>query len=140
MESETVTVAAAASSASDLVRKEANDWREMPFLKTLRGEIVDHWAPPEITGVSEDNVYSAECALGTRYAMDLIGHIKTYSSVFDEGGALAHVAAAIVKRGKWTGFEIGFFHALGDHIAEGRIKVTSDFDAAPLENREATKE
>lgn len=128
MTTETQTPAAAASSASDLMCAEADDWHEMSFVRVENGKVVDDWALPEITGASEENTYCAECALGAKYACDLIGHIKSHGDTFD-GSALATVTQEIVKRGKWTGFEIGFFHAIGNYIAWGRIPVSCDFDA-----------
>ena len=129
MTTQTQTTAAVVSGASDSVGAEAYDWLQMPFVRIENGEVVEDWAPPEIHGASEDSTYSAECALGANYAMGVIAHIKSHGATFD-GSALANVTAAIVKRGKWTGFEIGFFHALGNHIAWGRIPVSGDFDAA----------
>lgn len=129
MTTQTQTTAAAVSGASDSVGAEAYDWLQMPFVRIENGEVVEDWAPPEITGASEENTYCAECALGAKYACDLVGHLKSHGDTFD-GSALANVTAEIVRRGKWTGFEIGFFHALGNHIAWGRIPVSGDFDAA----------
>ena len=128
MKTQTQTIAAAARSASQLMCAEEEDWQEMSFVRVENGEVVEHWAPPELTGASEESIYCAECALGAKYAMDLIDHIKSHGDTFD-GSALANVTEAIVKRGKWTGFEIGFFHAIGNHIAWGRIPVSCNFDA-----------
>ncbi len=125
------TQTTAASGVSELMSEEYQAYLEMPFIRAENGEVVDDWAPPEIHGISEDNTYSAECALGAKYACDLIGHLKNYGDTFD-GGALANVTRAIVKRGKWTGFEIGFFHAIGNYIAGGRIPVSCDFEAVEV--------
>ncbi len=133
MNTNSQTTAAAASSASNPMLVEAYDWGEMPFVRVENGEVVDDWAPPEIRGVSEENAYSAECSLGAHYAMEVIAHIKRHGRTFD-GGPLANVTAAVVKRGKWTGFEIGFFHAVGNHIAWGRIPASPDFDAVLVED------
>ncbi len=43
---------------------EQQDWHEMPFLKIEGGKVVDGWAPPEITGMSSENISSAQCMLG----------------------------------------------------------------------------
>ena len=60
--------------------------------------------------------------------MRVIEHIKEYGATFD-GGHLLHTTEAIVKRGKWTGFEIGFFSAMGNYIAWGRVPISTYFDA-----------
>ncbi len=52
----------------------------------------------------------------------------TKHKTFD-GDFLGPTTAAIVKRGKWTGFEIGFFGAIGSYISTGRVHISNDFDA-----------
>ncbi len=34
-----------------------------------------------------------------------------------------------IKEYKWTGYEIGFFNAIGNYIAWGRVPISTRFDA-----------
>ncbi len=119
------------------VVEQADSWRQLPFVREENGNAVIEWPPFSVKGEHEDLTYGALCALGTRCALDLIGHLRNNAKTFD-GGDLSRVARAVIERGEFTGLEIGFFHALGDFIAWGHAKVTADFDAVPLESREAT--
>ena len=52
--------------------------------------------------------------------------------VIDVGSYVADVTEAVIKRGKWTGVEIGFFNALGEYVTDRRVKVSTAFDATHI--------
>ena len=112
----------------DWTREEDKQWKQMPFFRLEDGKIVDHWAPTEINGASEDHVYTAECAVGQHYALELIDHTRTYAEHFDEEW-LTPIFRDMVKRGNWGGVELGFVSALGEYIAWGHLKLFGDFKA-----------
>ena len=116
---------------------EYDDWRELPFVKCKGGEVVSHWSPIDIP-VDEDDPhlagYSEGGAVGRNYALELISHSLRYGPDMADGQHLADVAHEIVKRGKWTSLEIGFFSTIGEFIEHGRALVAGGFDAVPLKN------
>ena len=116
--------------------EQADSWRQLPFVREENGNAVIEWPPVSVKGESKDLMYGALCTLGTRCALDLIGHLRNNGKAFD-GGDLSRVARAIVERGEFTGLEIGFFNTLGDFIAWGYTKASADFDAVLLKDREA---
>ncbi len=77
--------------------------------------------------MSEDKLYSAQCTLGKEWALRAIEHLKEYGKNFG-GDLILDMVQGVVKRGKWTGFEIGFFDALGNYIAGNRIPISAKFD------------
>ena len=114
----------------NLMREEEREAHELPFVEVEGGQIVNYWAPSEDTGGSEDNRYSAECALGVVYAARLIEHMIEFDRRgCGTGECLAFVTKAAVKRGKWTGVEVCFFDAIGEYLVKRRIKVSTSFDA-----------
>ena len=117
----------------DLMRDEQQEWHELPFLHAEDGKVVDYWTPAAVKAESKDNEWSAEIDLGTVYAAKLIEHMVHFDrrGVFNTGECLTHVAEAVVKRGQWTGVELGFFEAIGDYVVRRRIKLTTGFDAHP---------
>ena len=118
------------ASPADWTREEERDWRDMPFCRLEDGKIVDHWAPIEINGASEDHVYEAKCAIGMDYALRLIDHMRTHAEHFDEEW-LSPIFQDMMKRGKWEGVECGFVSALGEYIAWGRVNMAYGFKAVP---------
>lgn len=117
----------AEAEAGDLMRQEEKDWRAMPFLRLEDGEIADNWAPPEITGASD--IYSAECAIGTHYALEALGHMRTYGDRCGDDFLLP-VFQGMVERGKWGGVEIGFVASLDQYMARGHVNITGGFEVA----------
>ena len=120
---------AAPTGEVDWMRQEERDWRAMPFLRLEDGKIADNWAPPEINGASVENIYSAECALGTHYALEAPHHMRTYGDRFGDDFLLP-VFQAMVNRGKWGGVEIGFVASLDQYMARGYVNICGDFKAA----------
>jgi len=104
------------------------DWRNMSFVRCQDTKTTIQWPPVELTGEDKDLVRGAACTIGNRCALDLIGHIKSHSKNYG-GDRLLDVAREIVKRGEWGGLEIGFFSALGNFMARGRVPTSADFDA-----------
>ena len=104
------------------------DWRNMSFVRCQGTKTAIQWPPVELTGQDKDLVRGAACVIGNQCALDLIGHIKSHSKNYG-GDRLLNVAQEIVKRGEWGGLEIGFFSALGNFMAWGRVQTSADFDA-----------
>ncbi len=104
------------------------DWRNMSFVRCQNTKTAILWPPVELTGEDGGLVRGAACTIGNHCALDLIGHIKSHSKHYG-GDRLLGIAQEIVKRGEWGGLEIGFFSALGNFIARGRIPTSADFDA-----------
>ena len=121
-----------ASSGLELFREEQKAWSELSFIREEDGEITDYWALPEIRGVSENDAYTAQCYLGSLYAFEVFDLIDTFKSRV-EGIGFSPVARSIVKRGQWTGFEIGFFSSVDEYITDGQIKVAGGVLARPEE-------
>ena len=117
--------------------REYEDWRELPFVKCKGREMVSNWNPVDIPVDEDDHYlagYSEGGAVGTSYALALITHSLDYGPDMADGQHLADVAHEIVKRGKWTSLEIGFFSTLGEFIEHGRAAVACGFDAVPLKD------
>ena len=117
------------------IQAEHNAWLGMPFLRAEGGRILEDWAPPDIKRASGGRSYAAECVLGAHYALQTISHTREFGDRTD-GGHLLDTVHAIVERGRWTGVEIGFFTALDNYVAWGRVIVADDFDAWPCEPRD----
>ncbi len=107
---------------------EDDSWRNMGFVYCQDAVPVVQWPPVELSGQDKDLIRGAACVIGSHCALDLIGHIKRHSENHD-GDRLLCVAQEIVKRGEWGGFEIGFFSALGNFMARGRVITSAEFDA-----------
>ncbi len=122
-----------ASSGLELFREEQKAWSELSFTREENGEITDYWALPEIRGVSENDAYLTQCRLGSLYAFEVFDLIETFKSRV-EGIGFSPVARSIVKRGQWTGFEIGFFSSVDEYITDGRIKIAGCVLAWPEED------
>ena len=117
--------------------REYEDWRELPFVKCKGREMVSNWNPVDIPVDEDDHYlagYSEGGAVGTSYALALITHSLDYGPDMADGQHLADVAHEIVKRGKWTSLEIGFFSTLGEFIEHGRASVACGFDVVPLKD------
>ncbi len=113
------------------------DWESMSFVRFQGDKAVIQWPPVELTGQDKDLVRGAACVIGNHCALDLIGHIKSHSRNFG-GDRLLDIAQEIVKRGEWGGLEIGFFSALGNFIARGRVRTSAAFDAVLTDSKGAT--
>ena len=103
-------------------------WHMMPFAIHKDGRCVDHWAPPNIEDDEQARGYAAQCLAGNVYALEVVGHLRQHADVGAET-RLSDVVEAMVKHGQWTGFEIGFFHALGHWIARGEVPIGMNMTA-----------
>ena len=111
---------------------EENDWLELPFVRAEGKRVLSNWAPVDIPVDDKKRGYGDQCAVGARYAMELIGFLRRYSALDPSGQCLVDLAKEMVQRGKWTGVEIGFFSALGEYLTDGKIAVAVSFDAKHL--------
>lgn len=121
----------AGSTPEDLkIGREIARLRELPFVAMKGNEVKSLWAPVEVHEASDAREYHAECLLGSAYALELLHYLRWLESEdIETSGAIGNVVEAMVKRGKWGGAEIGFFHALEQHLACGHVQMGDGFTA-----------
>jgi hypothetical protein len=101
-------------------------WRELPFVRHEEGgeEGKNNWVVPRFPKSADNDdeglrAYQWECMLGQLFAIDLLGHFTDYPDIMPTH--LSDVVKDIVKGGTWGYVEIGFFAALDQFIATGKV-------------------
>ena len=77
---------------------ESFDWRDRSFVRVRKGGEVEDWAPPTIPEDVNLHHCGAESALGLRYALDMIEHLRTHRGKV-VGDRLCTVVKEIVEQG-----------------------------------------
>jgi hypothetical protein len=103
-----------------VMRNEIEDedrwWKQCPFAKGDKA-----WDPARVTGHAAGNI------IGNWYGAWLIGHLRAHPRM-QVGERLPEIVAAMIGR-KLKSVEYGFFHALGQFIADREIYIDNGFAA-----------
>lgn len=78
--------------------------KQLSFTKLRDNGTVDAWA------VEPTGDYAADCETGKACFSELM-------QMCDNPLAVSHVMQAIVERGRMSGLEVGFLHALSFHVS-----------------------
>lgn len=106
--------------------EEGRAWRDQVFGVASDGSFI--W--PEVACNDEDTAISFGYMTGQRVALDLIGHLRDYSSERDHLSCrLVDVLRALIERGRFDAAAVSFAIALGDHIADGKVHLGYGWEA-----------
>lgn len=98
-------------------------WHDLAF---IHGHDIHRcWETPEIRHEDATAQYVAECDWGRDAALQLIGYMHDH----EVSESLSSVVESIMKRGRWSGFEIGFFAAIGEYLRVGSVWLCGDMVA-----------
>ena len=108
--------------------------RRVPFPRAALRRHQQRRFYPSILGAPGHPRYQRQKLCGAMRAWHILRHgADGFSRACGDGDWFTSVCQEIIKSGKWTGIEIGFFTALGDFVASGTVRsVSAYFDAKPV--------